>query len=260
MPQVLQHQDRHCHGRLPSPLSLLKWVYAIYLDTTSLKGMSSIKLHRDLGITQKTVWFMQQRIREAFANQGTDEFDGPVDVDEPYVGGKRKSLKDTGRGAVGKAAVVGAKNRNSNKVVAKAVDVTDAQMLIPFVESKARDGAAIYTDDALAYRRRPTAFNGYRHESVRHSVNEYVRGEVRTNNVESFWSMLKRSHTGTFHKLSPKHLNRYVQEFAGRHNIREQSTLRQMASVASGRSGRFFPYDKLVADNGLASFARPWSP
>jgi transposase-like protein len=251
-----------------SPLPLLKWVYAIYLDTTSLKGVSSMKLHRDLGITQKTAWFMQQRIREAFARQGADdEFEGPVEVDETYVGGKRrnmsnakrKALKEAGagRGAVGKAAVVGVKDRESNKVPAKAVESTDAQTLIPFVESKAADGSTIYTDGTSAYRSLPTAFNGYTHESVNHSVSEYVRGEAHTNGIESFWSMLKRAHKGTFHKLSPKHLDRHVQEFAGRHNIREMSTLRQMAFVACGMSGRFLPYEKLIADNGLPSFARP---
>ncbi len=162
-----------------SPLPLLKWVYAIYLDTTSLKGVSSMKLHRDLGITQKTAWFMQQRIREAFADRGADdEFEGPVEVDETYVGGKRrnmsndkrKDLEGAGRGSVGKSAVVGAKDRNSNKVSAKAVEFTDARTLIPFIEAKAAQGATIYTDDASAYRSLHSAFNGYRHESVKHST------------------------------------------------------------------------------------------
>lgn len=117
-----------------SPLPLRKWLYAIYLDTTSLKGISSMKLHRDLGITQKSAWYMQQRIREAFAHRPeVSEFAGPVEVDESYFGGKRrnmsnarrKELSDTGRGAVGKTAVVGAKDRETNRVRAEVVETTD---------------------------------------------------------------------------------------------------------------------------------------
>ena len=132
-----------------SPVPLLKWLYAIYLDTTSLKGVSSMKLHRDLGVTQKTAWFMQQRIREAFAALGPNvRFDGPVEVDESYFGGKRrnmsnakrKSLEGTGRGPVDKTAVVGMKDRKSNQVSAQVVEKTDARTLQGFVirERRAR--------------------------------------------------------------------------------------------------------------------------
>lgn len=241
-----------------SPLPLLKWVYAIYLDTTSLKGVASMKVHRDLDITQKTAWFMQQRIREAFAHEGARSFAGPVEVDETYVGGrrknmshaKRKALADTGRGAVGKTAVVGAKDRASNRVSAKVVHETTAPTLRSFIQSNATDGTAIYTDDACAYQGLTN------HETVKHSVGEYVRDQVHTNGVESFWSMLKRAYKGTFHKLSPKHLQRYVNEFAGRHNIRDEDTLHQMTFVALRLAGRSLPYRQLIADNGLASGAR----
>ncbi len=241
-----------------SPLPLLKWVYAIYLDTTSLKGVASMKVHRDLGITQKTAWFMQQRIREAFAHEGAGPFDGPVEVDETYVGGrrknmsnaKRKALADTGRGPMGKTAVVGAKDRASNRVAAKVVHETTAPVLVSFVQSNASVGTTIYTDDASAYQGLPN------HETVKHSVGEYVRDQIHTNGVESFWSMLKRAYKGTFHKMSPKHLQRYVNEFAGRHNIRDLDTLHQMAIVASGLVGRSLPYRHLIAANGLESGAR----
>ena len=130
-----------------SPIPLLKWLYAIYLDTTSLKGVSSMKLHRDLGVTQKTAWFMQQRIREAFAALGPNvRFGGPVEVDETYMGGKRanmsnakrKELAGTGRGAVGKTAVVGAKDRSTNQVSALVVESTDKATLQGFVVERAR--------------------------------------------------------------------------------------------------------------------------
>jgi len=246
-----------------SPLPLLKWVYAIYLDTTSLKGVASMKLHRELGITQKTAWFMQQRIREAFAEQGASVImGGPVEVDESYFGGKRENMPIskrkamTGRGPVGKTAVVGMKDRQTKQVRADVVERTNSDTLIPFIEEHAEEGATIYTDDASAYKSLPNEDNGYTHESVKHSIEEYVRGDVHTNGIESFWSMLKRAHKGTFHKISPKHLQRYVNEFAGRHNIRDLDTLAQMQCVAAGMADRRLPYVRLTADNGLASAAR----
>ena len=108
----------------------------------------------------------------------------------------------------------------------------------------------IYTDDALTYHVLPN------HETVKHSVGEYVRGKAHTNGVESFWSMLKRAHMGTFHKLSPKHLDRYVQEFAGKHNLRELDTLAQMKSVVRRLAGKSLNYQELIADNGRDSGAR----
>ena len=243
-----------------SPLPLLKWVYAIYLDTTSLKGVSSMKLHRDLGITQKTAWYMQQRIREAFAEQGPEVlFAGPVEVDETYMGGrranmsnaKRKALADTGRGAVGKTAVVGVKDRETKQVAARVVESTDKPTLQGFVVEHTASDATVYTDDASAYEDLP-----FKHDAVKHSVKEFVRGQIHTNGMESFWSMLKRAHKGTFHKLSPKHLQRYVDEFAGRHNCRDADTVDQMAALTTGMGGKRLRYRDLIAPNGLPSGAR----
>ncbi len=240
-----------------SPLPLLKWVYAIYLDTTSLKGVSSMKLHRDLKITQKTAWHMLQRIRESFAAQGpTVLFEGPVEVDETYVGGRRRNMAKSkraqlhGRGPMGKTAVVGAKDRATGQVVAEVVQRTDAATLQSFVAAHTADGAEVYTDEARAYQGLPN------HSSVRHSVGEYVNQHIHTNNVESFWSMLKRAHKGTFHKISPKHLERYVNEFAGRQNIRSLDTIDQMVAVAAGFAGKRLSYADLTAPNGLPSGSR----
>ncbi len=240
-----------------SPLPLLKWLYAIYLDTTSLKGVSSMKLHRDLGITQKSAWHMQQRIREAFAAEGpTVMFGGPVEVDETYVGGRErnkhaKDRKHLGRGGVGKTAVAGMKDRETGQVVAMVVEKADGATLRGFVREHADEAARVFTDDASAYKGIPNP-----HATVKHSVGEYVAGEVHTNGVESFWSMLKRAHKGTFHKLSPKHLQRYVDEFAARHNIREFDTLEQMVAVAAALGGRRLPYRVLIAPNGRSAGAR----
>ena len=143
---------------------------------------------------------------------------------------KRKTLE--GRGAVGKTAVVGAKDRDTNQVSAQVIRETDAETLQGFVAGRAGKKAAVYTDDAAAYKGMP-----HKHESVRHSAGEYVRGDCHTNGIESFWSMLKRAHKGTFHKISPKHLQRYVHEFAGKHNVRETGHHRPDA-VDGCRDGR----------------------
>ena len=166
---------------------------------------------------------------------------------------KRKALAEAGvgRGAVGKTAVVGIKDRATKNVSARVVESTDKPTLQHFVYEHTATGATVYTDDAAAYEGMH-----FHHETVRHSVSEYVRGMAHTNGVESFWAMLKRAHMGTFHKLSPKHLNRYVQEFAGKNNIRESGTRDQMRDVVLRLMGRDLPYRKLIADNGLPSGAR----
>ena len=241
-----------------SNIPLRKWAIAIYLCLTSLKSVSSMKLHRDLGVTQQTAWFMLHRIREVWMPQADDDtpYDGPVEVDETYMGGKRRNMSNarrkeqTGRGTVGKTAVVGAKDRPTNRVSARVVNATDKPTLQGFVVEHTVPDATVYTDEAKAYQGLPN------HEAVKHSVAEYVRDQAHTNGMESFWSMLKRAHMGIFHKLSPKHLNRYVQEFSGKHNLRNLDTLDQMRAVVVRLAGRALPYRRLIADNGLPSRAR----
>ena len=229
-----------------SNLGLRVWAIAFYLMATGIKGTASTKLHEDLGITQKTAWHLAHRIRESWT-QKNEPFSGPVEVDETYVGGKRRNMPKSkrfalkGRGAVGKVAVVGAKDRASNRVSAKVVDETDAHTLQGFVCDHVERRATVYTDDHGSYIGLP-----FHHESVRHSIGEYVKGQAHTNGIESFWSMLKRGYIGTYHHMSRQHLNRYVNEFAGRHNQRAADTIDRMVRMVRGGEGRRLRYSDLT--------------
>ena len=231
-----------------SPIPLRKWVVAFYLMTTNLKGVSSMRLRRELKVTQKTAWYMIHRIREMLeehANIAKKGARGPVEVDESYVGGKNKNRHaikkmESGRGPVGKTAVVGMKDRQTNRVRAAVIEHADQVTLQAFVNENVEPGAQIYTDDHRGY------IGLSNHESVKHSVGQYVEGQAHTNGIESFWALLKRGYYGTYHKMSVKHLHRYVAEFAGRHNIRSLDTIEQMAALAVGMVGKRLRYQDLI--------------
>ena len=158
-----------------------------------------------------------------------------------------------GRGAAGKETVFGVKDRATNEVKARAVPVTDTPHVAGFVASQTRDGATVYTDEAKVYNALKPFYD---RESVNHGVGEYVREMARTNGMESFWSMLKRGYVGIYHKMSPKHLQRFIEEFSGRHNAQSADTVDQMKRIVEGMVGKQLTYKQLTTDNGLSSGAR----
>lgn len=155
---------------------------------------------------------------------------------------KRKVLSNTGRGASGKVAVAGIKDRETNTIRARVVEKTDAPTLQGFVTTNTDEKATVYTDDATAYRSIDR-----KHESVKHSVSEYVREQAHTNGIESFWASLKRGYHGTFHHISEKRLHRYVREFVNRHNARPMDTVKMMQEFHAGMIGKRLMYKDLIS-------------
>ncbi len=207
-----------------SPVPLQKWFLAIYLCGSYKKGISSIQLSKYLGITQKTAWFMLQRIRYVFENDSFEMLTGDVEMDEAYIGGKdsnkhhSKRLKTlTGKGAQGygsknsKAPVVGMVERGG-KLYAVATKDTGSKTLMTLARKHIDINATVYTDEHMPYRTLPKI--GFKHESVNHGVKEFVKGMASTNTAESFWSHLKRGINGIYHHVSAKHLQRYCNEYS----------------------------------------------
>lgn len=229
-----------------SRMSLLKWVWAIYLELTALKGVSSMKLHCNLGVIQHTAWFMLQRIRKAFELIPNTSFESPIEAGETYIGrlekNKDKNL-NSGRETVGKAAVAGLKDRKTGEICVKVVKNIGGPTLKGFVYDYTKPGAMVYTDEPKSY----LGLLDMDDETVTHSVGEWVNGMAHTNGLEGFWSHFKRAFHGTYHLLNKKHLNRYVPESAGKHNIRELDTLSQMQHVVACMIGKRLKYKDLIA-------------
>lgn len=218
-----------------SKLPLRKWFLAIYLLTTSKKGISSVELAEQVGVSQKTAWFMDHRIREAMRQNGRKLF-GTVEIDETYTGGKHLR-KD---GFRKKAPIFGMRERGG-QTKAFHVPHRGTEVLLPTIKEHIDQKAHIMSDEARVYKKLPRA--GYRHGSVKHGKKHWAHGDVNTNSIESFWALFKRVHHGTYHTMSKKHLQRYIDEVVFRFNMRPQD----MDEV-------FTEITKRIAENGKLSY------
>lgn len=206
-----------------SPIPLQKWFAAIWLITSHKKGISSVQLHKDLGITQKSAWFLLQRVRSAIINNSLDTpLNGVVEIDETYIGGKGGKEENTqGRSLKTKKPVLGLVERGG-RIVAMKVDNTTKGVLLPIIKENVSDDVELITDGWRSY---STLGDTYKHTVVKHNKNHYTYGEAHTNTIEGFWSLLKRGIVGIYHSISEKHMNYYINEFNYRYNTREMTCI-----------------------------------
>jgi transposase-like protein len=236
-----------------SKVPLHKWVYAMYLLVTARKGISSMQLAKEIGVTQKTAWFILGRLREACGTPGgpDDKLKGIIEIDECFIGGKEANKHEhkklrAGRGSVGKTPVLGMRERGG-RTRAIMLDAQTLHAIQSEIHGNVEVGATIYTDENPAY----NDLNGlfFRAASVNHSAGEYARGPVSTNSVESVWAVLKRGLHGVYHHASPKHLFRYVDEFTFRLNEGNvaRHTFERLDSFVDGVAGKRLTYKRLTA-------------
>lgn len=229
-------------------ISLRLWFGAMYLISTSKKGVSSLQIAEQLGITQKTAWFVNHRIREMLKENNPTQFENVVQLDETLVGGLNKNRhadmkhKNT-QGGKGKAIVLGAIGTNG-KVKTCVIPNTEIKTILPMVKQWVKTGAIMVTDEARQYNKSLDA--DFFHIAINHSEGEYVRGGFTNNSIENFWSTFKRGIIGIYHFVSPQHLQRYATEFEYRFNNRKETGVDKFATAITGADNKRLTYDALI--------------
>ncbi len=232
-----------------SKLPLRKWYMAVYLLATTSKGISSVQLAKHVGVTQKTGWFMDHRIRKAM-KQNKGQLFGKIEADETFIGGlsknmhaKQRKAAIRGTGGTGKTPVFGMKSR-AGEVRAQVVPSVGSEILHKAIKEIVAIGSTLYTDQWVAYR----GLREYKHDVVNHSLKEYVKGDCHTQGIDSFWALFKRGYHGIYHQMSNKHLQRYVNEFAFRLNRKAESMQSIFSDVVQNiAESSNLPYKELTA-------------
>ncbi|MEN3335673.1 MAG: hypothetical protein V7641_5038 [Blastocatellia bacterium] len=231
-----------------SPIGLDKWLSAIWMIANDKNGISSYEIHRGLGITQKSAWFLLHRIRLAMQNGSLEKFSGPVEADETYIGGlarnmhkSKRAAKIKGTGGSGKAIVMGILER-SGDVRTKVIENTSRETLHGEIRAHVALGAEVHTDAWPAYQ---GLSPDYVHQVINHAI-EYVRGHVHTNGIENFWSLVSRCLKGTYVSVMPFHLFRYLDEQGFRFNNRKFNDSQRFLMVCNQMSGRRLTYKQLT--------------
>lgn len=229
-----------------SHVPLHKWIYAMYLLVTSRKGISSLQLAKEIGITQKSAWFVLHRLREACGKDFT-MLKGIVEVDEVYIGGleSNKHMKQRIQSVPKKTAVVAMRERNG-RTKAVVPETVSSMSVEKIIRDNVESGSTIHTDEFMAYRRVGKSFN---HQTVNHVIGEYSRKDVTTNGIESVFAVLKRGLHGVYHHASPKHMCRYVDEFSFRLNEGnvKRHTWDRLDSFVNAVAGKRITYERLIA-------------
>ena len=240
-----------------SKLPLRKWGWILYENSsTNLKGISAMKMHRSIRISYKSAWSVGHKVRAYMVGGIPEKFNGPVQVDEAFIGGKAKNMSASrwkklkgmgllGGGSNSKVPVIGMRDDETGMVRATTLPSVQRSTVQPFIEKHTHEDTVVFSDEARYY-------NGLNrpHGRVNHKKRTYVDGEITTNGIESLWSTIKKAISATYHNVSPKHVDRYVDEFVGRHNTRPLDTIDQMTEIVRNMEGRRLTVKELTAWTG----------